>query len=318
MTRVSKKIAATTACVFIGLPLTASSPAYGENKAAAAPAYTLTLSGDNTVSVTLNGSSYNLLVDPDGPGTRIVNPAIAKQLSLKPGMIGFAHRVGPTTIRAASDGVMVGYGFVTKKDRVLWFDRDATPRGNGIAGPSALPYDIVRFMLSAPQSGETVVTLPMSKMGSFGLSGAGTMIKLGKESVIVRFTLGRDMPLATAPTGQLLAASQGGSLNGETSATLIRFGINRPTRQLALSKPLSVGGRLISSIAVRVSDFGDASSIADTAAPARKPDDDEIIVTAEKKKKKQVHELVLGKSFLTGCSSLTYDFKQKQIRLSCL
>jgi uncharacterized membrane protein len=314
----SGKTAATRASTALVAILSLVSPTSAAEKAASAPAYTLTLSEDNTVAVTLNGAPHTLLVDPDGPGLRIVNAATAKQLSLKAGMIGFAHRVGPTTLRASADGVMVGYGFVTKKDLVLWFNRDATARGDGVAGPSALPYDVVRFMLAAPQSGEKPVTLPMSKIGAFGFSGAGTLIKLGKEQVIVRFTLARDTALATAPTGQLLAASQGGSLSGETLTTMIRFGIERPTRTMTLSKPFSVGGRSVNTVAVRVSDFGDASNITDASAPARKPDEDEIIVTAEKKKKKQVHELVLGKSFLSGCSSLTYDFKQKQIQLSCL
>ncbi len=306
--------AAPATALCIGLFAT---PSAGE-KAAPAPSYTLTLSGDNVIEVLLNGSTQRLLIDPDGPGTRVVNVSVAKALGLKPGLIGFAHRIGPITIRAGSDGVNTSYGFVTKKDRVIWFDRETTRGADGIAGPSALPYRLVQFTLAPPQAGEKTTVLPMEAMGSFGVSGVGTKMKFGKEELIVRFTLARDAPLATAPTGQFLASTFGGTLSGPTAELPIRFGVSRPTRQLTLSKPFTVAGRGVAAIAVRVSDFGDASNIADAATPNARVDPDEIIVTASKKKKKQKQELVLGRQFLAGCSSLTYDFQAKQIRLSCI
>jgi hypothetical protein len=312
-----KHLNAATILIVACLQLTASSPVHAEKKAASQPTQSITLSSDPTVQLIMNGKPYNFVVDPDGPGTRVINKAPAQQLMLKPGLMGFSHRVGPTIIRASSDGVMINYGALIKKDRVLWFDRDATSRGDGIMGPSALPYNVVTYKLSTQQNGEKLTTLPMAKLGAFGISGAGTMITVGQQNVIVRFTLGRDMPLATAPTGQIIADAQGGRLTGETLPTMIRFGVNRPTRTMVLSQPLTVGGRRVDNIAVRVSDFGDASTIKDANATAKKVDEDEIIVTAQNKKKK-THELVLGKSFLNGCSSLTYDFKKKQIVLSCL
>ncbi len=308
------KIAAPIPTLFFVL---AAAPAAGE-KAVDAPVYTLKLSGDNIIDVSLNGSTRRLLIDPDGPGTRVVNASVAKALGLKPGLIGFAHRIGPITIRAGSDGVNTGYGFVTKKDRVIWFDRETSRGADGIAGPSALPYRLVQFTLAPPQAGEKTTILPMEAMGSFGVSGVGTKMKFGKEELIVRFTLARDAPLATAPTGQFLATQFGGTLSGATTESPIRFGVSRPTRRLNLSKPFAVGGRPVQSVSVRVSDFGDATTIADAATPAREADPDEIIVTASKRKKKQKQELTLGRQFLAGCSSLTYDFQAKQIRLTCI
>jgi hypothetical protein len=291
-------------------------PALAKPKQEAGPAYLLSLSGDNIIDIKLNGNSYRLLVDPDAAGTRVVNPAVARALALKPSMLGFRHSVGPVTVRAESDGVTVGYGFVTKKDRVLWFDRDSTTRADGIVGPSALPYQLVRFTLAPPQAGEKTIILPLEIFGPFGLGGAGARLRLGKDELLVRFTLDRDVNLATAPTGLFLASALDGTLSGETQSTHIRFSVNRPTRRMTLARPLMFGGRAVRDIAVRVSDFGDATLIPDGAARPASQDSDEIIVTARKKQKVK-RELVLGRNFLAGCSSLTYDFKNRQIRISC-
>jgi hypothetical protein len=75
---------------------------------------------------------------------------------------------------------------------------------------------------------------------------------------------------------------------------------------------MDIGGLPLNSLLVRVSDFGDATQIKDADAA----DSDEIIVTAASKKKPK-YQMTLGSDFLSRCSSLTFDYKVKQVQMSC-
>jgi hypothetical protein len=292
-----------------------STTATAKSDKAVTPAPLIELSGDNLVEIKVNGVPAKMLVDPSFPNIRAVNPDIATAAALKASMIGFQGRVGPISVMTKTDAAQIDYGITKSKDRVAWSaERKSSDSVDGIMGPSALPYERVRFLLGPTQAGERKVTFPMESNGFVGIGIATTLITVEGVEVAVRFTLAREMALATAPTGQLLARAFGGTLNGTTQQTHIQYGISRPVRGLVLTKPLLIGGRSINPIAVRISDFGDASTIADGETKA---DPDEIIVTA-KSKKKQRHELTLGRAYLKGCSALTYDFKAKQIVLECV
>ena len=116
----------------------------------------------------------------------------------------------------------------------------------------------------------------------------------------------------TAPTAVLLATEQGGAFSEQQRQAIIRFGVERPVRLLRFERPFPLFERPVAAALVRVSDFGDASNIPDGTTA----DQDEIIVTGKAKKKPQ-YSIILGRDFLKGCSSLTYDMKAKLIRLSC-
>ena len=103
-------------------------------------------------------------------------------------------------------------------------------------------------------------------------------------------------------------------MTGVTHLAQIRFGIERPVRTMRLSAPLLIGGRPLTELGVRTADFGNASGIPEVGAVT---DPDEIVVTAAKKGERD-YSLLVGRDFLSGCSSLTYDFPAKLIRLRCL
>ena len=278
----------------------------------------LVLSGDNRIVLTVNGKPQQFQVDPGHPGTYVVNPSVQSQANLKPtGLIkfGFAHAIGPIRLTFRSGGAMIGYGAKSEKRRVLWSDRLIAADSDGVVGPNALPNPIVTFVLGPQVTGEKDVALPLDITGIFGYAGAATLLRVGDVEMPVRFSLLREENLITAPTGSLLANSNQGTLSGGVTSMPIRFGVARPTRVMKLATPLLLGGRPISQISVRVSDFGDALSIPDENAEG--VDRDEIIVTAKSKRKPR-YELLLGRSFLAGCSSLTYDFPAKLIRLRCV
>ena len=289
---------------FFGLvgALTAGTAVYGDE----APKI-LELSGDFTVPLIIEGKPMRLRVDPDIGSSRALNAEAAQALGLKEGMIRGVHMVGPVKLTAGSRTINIDYGVQKAKDRVFWFlDRAASSAGDGIIAPTALPHDIVIFNLRAPQANERQFSLPLSS------SGGNAWLMVGTERVAVGFNLLRDETLATASTGNLFAATNQGAFAEQQKLEIIRFGVERPVRSIKLGLPLDVGGRALNEILVRVADFGDASAIPENQAA----DEDEIVVTA-KSKKKPNYSMALGRTFLSQCSSLTYDFKAKLVRFSC-
>lgn len=282
--------------------------------AAADQPTSLTLSGDNMVSATINGQQVRIKVDPAYSGFTTVNPDIVARARLKPSMIGSLHRVGPVMIAFRTDAAKVDFGFGSEKRRVMWPDRQIITGFDGIAGPNALPWSRLTFELGQKAAGEQEIDLPLDVYGPFGIRGSITHLQLGDEDVPVWFSLLLPQSLATAGLGAQLARNNGGTLTGPAHAVPIRFGIERPVRTMQLATPLLIGGRPLRQLGVRMADFGDASAIPEAGV---KPDPDEIVVTADKKHKHD-YALLLGRDFLSGCSALTYDFPAKLIRLSCV
>lgn len=292
------------ACAQVGtLPVQASTKTTSD---------TLELTDDFIIPVTINGNSYRWEVVPQGGSIRMVNADVAKRLALKPSMIGGLHMIGPVRLTAASDSARIDYGGVIRKDRLFWYDRAASEVSDGSIHPTMLPYSNVRFHVAPKEVGERETVMPLEGAGIFGIGGGIGKFNYGDIEIEVSFNLKRRDSLMTAPAGVVLADGQGGAFSDQQRSALIRFGVERPVRLLRFSRPVLLFDRPLSSALVRVSDFGDASTIADEGAV----DHDEIVVTGKTNKKAR-YTLILGRDFLTGCSSVTYDVKAKLIRLSC-
>jgi hypothetical protein len=85
---------------------------------------------------------------------------------------------------------------------------------------------------------------------------------------------------------------------------------------MTLAQPVPFGAFLLSEMDVRVHDFGDATGIAEAAVNAEGGDSDEIVVTGKSDKDINLR-VTLGRDFLKGCSSITYDLQHNKILLSC-
>jgi hypothetical protein len=267
----------------------------------------LELSGDYMIAVSINGQSFNMMIDPDIGSSRVLNSEAGKKLGLKGSMVGGRHMVGPVKLTANSNVLNYDFGDATDKNRTFWFtDRAASAKVDGLIAASALPYKVVRFKLKAAEQGETIYTLPLSDGGN------NARLMVGGSEIAVGFNLQRDATLVTASTGLLLAENFDGAFSGTAVATMIRFGVERPTRPMLLKQPLDIGGLPLTNVLVRVSDFGDATQIKD----ADSPDGDEIVVTGASKKKPR-HQMALGRDFLARCSTLTFDYRVKQVQMSC-
>jgi hypothetical protein len=267
----------------------------------------LELSGDYTIDVKVNDQPFKIIVDPDIGGSRVLNFASASKLGLKGSMIGGVHRVGPVKLTANSNVLRYDFGGITDKNRTFWFkDASATSIADGAFSASALPYKIVRFVLRPEGEGESIYTLPIADGGN------NAILTVNGVEIAVGFNLQRDETLVPASTGVLISENFDGRFAGPPIQSMIRYGVERPTRLMELGKPLEIGGLPLASMLVRVSDFGDASQIKEADAA----DQDEIIVTAESKRKPR-HMMALGKAFLAKCSALTFDYDRKQVQMSC-
>jgi hypothetical protein len=267
----------------------------------------LELTGGYTIDVKINDQPFKMMIDPDIGSSRVLNDEAAKKLGLKGSMVAGVHMVGPVKLRAQSNVLNYNFGDAQDKKRTFWFeDRSATTLADGVISAAALPYRIVRFNMQPVEQGEKLFTLPLSKGGNNAV-----LIVQGVE-IAIGFNLERDASIATASTGLLLSEVFDGGFSGPAVATMIRFGVERPTRPMLLKQTMEIGGLPLASLLVRVSDFGDASVIKD----ADDPDGDEIVVTGESKKKPR-HQMELGRDFLSHCSTLTFDYGRNQVQMSC-
>jgi len=274
----------------------------------------LALTGQNIVEVVIDGQPIRLEVRPEAADAPTLNPDIAIRLGLKPGMIGFRIAVGSEIVIGNSAVHKVDYGVGEKSQRIFWADRASSVIADGTISPASLPYKRVRFILSEPSPSEMQRTVALDNFGFLGRLGVGTTLNVEGEAIRFQFSLQRDETLVSAPTGNWLSQKQDGKFTGQPRQTLIYYGIQRPTRAMNLARPLTVAGSQLATVDVRYTDYGDASGIA--AEDSAAADQDEIVVVGKKDKKRSL-AIVAGRRFLSGCSSLLYDFQQRNMVLSC-
>jgi hypothetical protein len=284
--------------------------------ATAAQPQELAIAGDGVLPVSVNGESGRIRVDPAAPALPILTAAFAERLHLRPGPFAFAYLVGPEHVngRSAVARIAVGAGQRARKRRVGWTSRPYAEGLDGVIGPGGLPQPVIRFVLRPALPGERTVTLPLEDEGGlFGGWGATyALIDVGGELLRVRFNPREPRTLATAGAAVRIARANDGTIGGETLSLPIAFGISRPVRTMRLGTPLAVGPLSIGELGVRTADFGNVSSIREEGG-----DPDEVIVTGERGRNRNRDRLSLGADQLGLCSSIVFDKRARQVRLTC-
>ncbi len=276
----------------------------------------LVVAGDGIVAASVNGAPGRIRIDPAVPSIALLGPDWGSRARLRPSLFGFAYLVGPEQVRGATDvtPIAVGEGAEVRRRRVGWTARPYAANADGVIGPGGLAHEVVRFVLRPALPGERTIALPMVDRG--GLFGAWgflyARIDVGGTAMAIRFDPHRLRTLATAGAGVRLASSHDGRMSGGTESAEIAFGISRPVRTLRLGVPLAVGPLSLSTLGVRTSDFGDAGSIREEGG-----DPDEIVVTGRRRRNTSRDHILLGADALSRCSSIVFDKRARQIRLSC-
>jgi hypothetical protein len=296
------------------LPLAATT--IGGSAIAASRALERVVAEDRMFATTVGGTPARLRIEPDAPGIPILNAELARAAGLRAGALNPVFTIGSTRLSAESAVTRIDLGGGPRKRRVSWAARPYAEGADGTVGPVGLPEQVVRFQLSAPRAGERTVALPMDGVGGiFGPHGvAAAVVTVDGAPLRVRFVLRRAPTLATAGAGISLSRANGGRLEGEPSLTPIAFGVSRPVRRMRLAQPLEIGPLRIDTLFVRSSDYGNATGIAEAGV---EPDPDEVVVTAKGKRNRSNDMLAIGRDDLGRCSSIIFDKRRKQVRLTC-
>lgn len=276
----------------------------------------LELSGDFTLQAFINEHPVLLRVEPEfATALRILNGEKADEIGLKPTMWKIKEYVGPVRLKGELRKTLFRVADSEKEGRFAWYDRTLTARADGIVTPGALPYRTVIFHLRPPILDERAIVFDMSPVrdSGWGFDGGQAYADYGDVRIQIGFNFDRPQTLATASTGRVLLDMLGGKVSPEGQDILIRAGISRPVHDLSLERPLSLNGLSITNLAVRTADNG----ILTPGFQSETKDPDEIIVRAGKKEKHVKYDMIVGADDLAACSTLSYDFVQRKVTLSC-
>jgi len=283
---------------------------------AAAPPSELVVTGDGVVPAIVNGVPGRIRIDPATPALPMLATGWAGRARLRPGPFAFGYLVGPQQVDGVSAvaRIAVGDNARPRKRRVGWTRLPYLTGADGVVGPGGLPQRVIRFVLRPSLPGERTVSLPLVDEGGLfgGWGGTYALIEVGGAPMRIRFDPHHPRTLATAGAGVRLAAAHDGRIGGEVESLEIAFGIARPVRTLRLARPLAIGPLTLSTLGVRTADFGNAAAIREEGG-----DPDEIVVTAGRRRNANRDRIALGADSLARCSSIVFDKRARQIRLTC-
>lgn len=285
---------------------------------------------DGKVTFTVDGRPVTALVTPGMPSNFYVSRKFAvsafgeeandfvdkdegfKLISIKRGT---GARIGPVEVKGKLRPVTLGFASRESRTRISWFETDAYPLADALAGPYAVPASIVRFTLRPPHAGETVFSLPLARKHSWWL--ATTPKTFGDKEVVFAFAPHFKHSVASAAAGAVIATSLGGTFAGDVRPVEISHGVQRPARPVKLARPLQFGSIRIDDILVRTRDYGNTLAIADPDKIDPSEADDGIVVTGKRRRSRPAYVVYLGADALGGCSSIIYDKSAELITLSC-
>ena len=274
------------------------------------------VTGDGIVPVTLNGVQGRIRIDPAAPALPMLTAPFAGQARLRAGPFTFAYMVGPRDVRGLSavGRIALGEDARTRKRRVGWTGLSYVDGADGVIGPGGVPEPVVRFMLRPSVPGERTVTFPLEDEGGLlgGWGGSYALLDLEGQPLRIRFDPHAPRTLATAGAAVRIANAQDGIVSGDASPVHIAFGISRPVRTMRLGRPLAVGPLTLTELGVRTSDFGNTSTIREEGG-----DPDEVVVTGDRRRSSRWDRLVLGADELRLCSSIVFDRRRREVRLTC-
>lgn len=309
------------ALLLLSLLLSAANPAAAQDAAPPAPPAPLpdelVLEGANIVTIAINGQPLRFEVSAEAFGAPVINPEVARRLGLIPtGERGW--QFGPVVVTGSSAEAMADFGAGPAPMSLAWADRPASALADGVIGVHELPSARVTFALRAPQAGETVERFALKRAGGRSNTRLGTEVAVGKTKLMMIFVPERRANLITAPTANFIATHQeGGFEPGSAGVAVMDFGVERPTRLMRIAVPILLGSLTVDRFAVRVEDYGEPKRVGEIAADDPRFDPNNILVSRRKGRGKPDLLTRIGGDQIAHCSTITYDFAAREIRLSC-
>jgi hypothetical protein len=269
-------------------------------------------SSNYIIDAQINGHPVRLKVDFDAYAWVMINPAVAARVGLDGSMIKFNFKIGTDKIHVDSSLTRLDVPGRSKARRIFWFDRDVADDADGIISPVTLADDIVTLQFRPTAPAERTIEFPVTEDVFRGLFHP---MPIGKRELSVKFAPFSPRNIATAAAGAQIAELFDGHWAGVPEPVLIRLGIKRPGRPMALRRPLPIADLSIKDFLVRTADYrGNFQLPPDEQKEA---DEDEIVVTGKTSKGHARLWLTLGQETLGRCSSLSHDKIRKLIVLHC-
>lgn len=278
------------------------------------------INADKPVEVLINGVRARLTLETGTASYPILNPKFVASNNIHPYRILSKSTVkvwGRKEFVSVSGPVLLAIAGEQHKTPAAWFPNAPSPANDGTIGQNGFPQRNIVVRLKPSGVRDITFALPLRK-GSNDSSlviAAGVRAKI-ETSIGVEFPF--IYPVASAALGAALANLYEGKLSGDAWNQEFVYGVSRPVRLLTLSKPFVVGPFSLTKIAVRVRSSIDSGGIGSSIADAD-ADPDEILVTAARAgKTKAAFTLLLGRSSLDHCSSMTFEKLAKRISFRCV
>ena len=264
-----------------------------------------------TVEVHVNGQRLKLRVDPAANGDVTLNPDAARLSRLRPSTKPVTGFIGPVRVYGQSARSEISMGSATARATFIWYDRTITEGADGIISPGLLPYDEVHLLYGPPQGDETTTAVPVHFSKVYGLAQAQSV---AGKTLLVRFAVSRRDSISTAAAGAILSNQFNGSWIGEVTPFMMKLGVQRPVRALALGKPWLAGPFSITKFLVRTGDWRGDHALPSTAHQ----DAGEIVVWGKARSlQKPVYEFVVGRDHMGQCSSVIYSKPKGTLQFTC-
>jgi hypothetical protein len=275
---------------------------------------------DRIIQGTINGQPVRYEFTGSLPSYFIIDPEVAMRLGLKAGFLPALGRSYNTGKISFGKSAKVDYtlGSKTGRRHVVWHKRPDAKNGDISLGLSSIQEPIVTFVLRPQRPSERLFILPLNILNE---EAPGTAVKDGKNEIFITFDFRHEANVANASMAVNLVAENGGGFITEEGQILTTIRDERPARTLKLGRPLTVGPLQLSLIDVLTNARGNAKRIPNANAKVAPAKDDEILVVARKKVKRGNEDaqfLSIGTKALSACSSITFDRKIDEIRLSCV
>ncbi len=289
------------------LALALCTPAVALARRPAPPTGTLALPlPDPVVTATVEGVSLRLRVVLDGRNVVTLNRAAVTRLPIAFEKTASADigRERLPGIAAPATLLIAGRPVATS----LWSYGDCCDGVDGAIDAALLPYAQVRLVRDG-MAGGTERTFTMRRDDDHGMSMRETV---NGHILSIQFSLDRQETLATAASGAMLADAWGGRFVGGYTPVLVAWGVSRPSRILAFTRPASLAGFRVAAIRTRTADFaGQGRLPTDPATPG------EILVRRKVRPQYGWPVVAIGRDRLDRCGELRLDTQMLLLTLRC-
>ncbi|MBW8882143.1 MAG: hypothetical protein JF615_12210 [Asticcacaulis sp.] len=261
---------------------------------------------DPVIAVEIQRVPMRLRVDLDRQDSIELNPAAAARLAV-PWYKGDPLEVGRVRLPNQVAGVLLKVGRRTVPAEVSQHGRDCCAGVDGVIGPDLLPFATVRWRNVPAPAPTAEIVLPLEASETTGLSAASDA-----GNVRLRFALGAPETIATAAAGATLARLWGGRWNGPERRVTLVFGITRPARPMAFSRPGKLAGFAVDQLLVRLSDFG-----GDAKLPADPAQAGEFVIAHRLERQSAWPAVTIGADRLSRCAEIVYSAVPRSLTLRC-